>query len=30
MSAGAAIAVVAAWILVPLAAGAWRTATRDA
>ncbi len=30
MSLGVALAVVAAWIVVPLAAGGWRTATRDA
>jgi hypothetical protein len=30
VSLGAAIAVVAAWIAVPLAAGAWRTLTREA
>jgi hypothetical protein len=30
MSLGAAILVIAAWALVPLAAGAWRTQTRDA
>ena len=29
-SAAAAVAALAAWTLVPLAAGAWRTATRDA
>jgi ABC-2 type transport system permease protein len=30
MSLAAAVAVVAAWTIVPLAAGAWRTCTRDA
>lgn len=30
MSLAAAVAVVLAWLVVPLAAGAWRTATRDA
>jgi ABC-type transport system involved in multi-copper enzyme maturation permease subunit len=30
MSLGAALTVVAAWTLVPLLAGAWRTRTRDA
>jgi hypothetical protein len=30
MSVAAAIVVVVAWSVVPLAAGAWRTATRDA
>jgi ABC-2 type transport system permease protein len=30
MSLAAAIAVIAAWTVVPLAAGAWRTCTRDA
>ena len=30
MSLGAAAAVIFAWIAVPLAAGAWRTCTRDA
>jgi len=30
MSAGAAATVVALWAIVPLAVGAWRTATRDA
>jgi hypothetical protein len=30
MSASVAIAVLAAWSLLPLAAGAWRTWTRDA
>jgi ABC-type transport system involved in multi-copper enzyme maturation permease subunit len=30
MSVGVAIAVLAAWTVVPLAAGAWRTSTRDA
>ena len=30
MSLAAAVAVIAAWIVVPLAAGAWRTCTRDA
>jgi ABC-type transport system involved in multi-copper enzyme maturation permease subunit len=30
MSLGAAIVVIAAWAIVPLAAGAWRTQTRDA
>jgi hypothetical protein len=30
MSLTAAVAVVAAWTFVPLAAGAWRTCTRDA
>jgi hypothetical protein len=30
MSLSAAIAVIAAWAIVPLAAGAWRTSTRDA
>jgi hypothetical protein len=30
MSLGAAIVVIAAWAIVPLAAGAWRTGTRDA
>jgi hypothetical protein len=30
MSLAAAVAVIAAWTVVPLAAGAWRTCTRDA
>jgi ABC-2 type transport system permease protein len=30
MSLSAAVAVIAAWTVVPLAAGAWRTCTRDA
>jgi len=30
MSLSAAIAVIAAWTIVPLAAGAWRTSSRDA
>jgi hypothetical protein len=30
MSLAAAVAVIAAWIIVPLAVGAWRTCTRDA
>jgi hypothetical protein len=30
MSLAAALAVIAAWTIVPLAAGAWRTCTRDA
>ena len=30
MSLAAALAVIAAWIVVPLALGAWRTCTRDA
>jgi hypothetical protein len=30
MSADVAIAVLVTWTLVPLAAGAWRTWTRDA
>jgi hypothetical protein len=30
MSIAAAVAVVVAWVIVPLGAGAWRTATRDA
>jgi hypothetical protein len=30
MSVGVAIAVLATWTVVPLAAGAWRTCTRDA
>jgi ABC-type transport system involved in multi-copper enzyme maturation permease subunit len=30
MSLAAAVAVLAAWVVVPLGAGAWRTATRDA
>jgi hypothetical protein len=30
MSLSAAIAVIAVWAIVPLAAGAWRTSTRDA
>jgi hypothetical protein len=30
MSLTAAVLVIAAWTIVPLAAGAWRTATRDA
>ena len=30
MSLAAGLAVIAAWIVVPLAAGAWRTCTRDA
>jgi hypothetical protein len=30
MSLAAAVAVIAAWTVVPLAAGAWRTSTRDA
>jgi hypothetical protein len=30
MSLAAALAVIAAWIVVPLALGAWRTSTRDA
>jgi hypothetical protein len=30
MSLGAAAAVIFAWIALPLAAGAWRTCTRDA
>jgi hypothetical protein len=30
MSLGGTVAVVAAWTIVPLAAGAWRTCTRDA
>jgi ABC-type transport system involved in multi-copper enzyme maturation permease subunit len=30
MSVGVAILVVAAWAIIPLAAGAWRTRTRDA
>lgn len=30
MSLGVALAVVAAWLAVPLAVGGWRTATRDA
>ena len=30
MSLGVALAVVAAWVAVPLAVGGWRTATRDA
>jgi hypothetical protein len=30
MSLGAAIAVIVLWAAVPLAAGAWRTQTRDA
>jgi hypothetical protein len=30
MSLAAAVLVVAAWTIVPLAAGAWRTVTRDA
>jgi hypothetical protein len=30
MSLGAAVVVIAAWTVVPLAAGAWRTSTRDA
>ena len=30
MSLGAAVAVIAAWTVVPLAVGAWRTCTRDA
>jgi hypothetical protein len=30
MSAGAAIAVVAVWGIVPLVVGAWRTVRRDA
>jgi len=30
MSIAAAAAVLAAWTVVPLALGAWRTATRDA
>jgi hypothetical protein len=29
-SASVAVAVIAAWTLVPLAAGAWRTCKRDA
>jgi hypothetical protein len=29
-SVGVAVAVVAAWTLVPLVAGAWRTCKRDA
>jgi hypothetical protein len=30
MPLGAAIVVVAAWTIVPLAPGAWRTRSRDA
>jgi hypothetical protein len=30
MSLGAAVVVLVAWMAVPLAAGAWRTQTRDA
>jgi hypothetical protein len=30
MSLATAVAVIAAWTVVPLAVGAWRTATRDA
>jgi ABC-type transport system involved in multi-copper enzyme maturation permease subunit len=30
MSLGAAVAVLSLWVVVPLAVGAWRTATRDA
>jgi hypothetical protein len=30
MSLSAAIAVIALWAIVPLAAGGWRTLTRDA
>ena len=30
MSLAAALTVIAAWIVVPLALGAWRTCTRDA
>jgi hypothetical protein len=30
MSLAAALAVIAAWTVVPLAVGAWRTCTRDA
>ena len=30
MSLSVAIAVIAAWTIVPLAAGAWRTVNRDA
>lgn len=30
MSLGAVVVVLVLWIVVPLAVGAWRTATRDA
>ena len=30
MSVTAAAAVIAAWVIIPLAVGAWRTSTRDA
>jgi hypothetical protein len=30
MSLAAAVAVIAAWTVIPLAVGAWRTCTRDA
>jgi hypothetical protein len=30
MSVTAAAAVIAAWAIIPLAVGAWRTSTRDA
>jgi hypothetical protein len=30
MSLSVAVAVIAVWVIMPLAAGAWRTFTRDA